>query len=151
MSPSLKVVATALAACVLPLGAAQGQSEPPQVGRQNIMERNGDSAKVLGAMAKGERPYDAAVAAAELKTISASIAVFVTLFPEGSESGYDTRAKPEIWSGRDAFEARARDLATAADASSAAADGGLEAFRRAFGAVGKACGACHDGFRAPQG
>jgi cytochrome c556 len=41
-------------------------------------------------------------------------------------------------------------LKTAADAAAVAADGGLEAFGPAFGAVGQACGGCHQAYRQPS-
>lgn len=146
----LTAVIAALLVAAVPPGAALAQAEPPQVQRQELMKGNGDSAQILGAMAKGERAYDATVAAGEFEKIATSIDVFVTLFPEGSETGYDTRATPQIWTDRAAFNARAEDLAEAANAAVQASGEGLESFRTAFGTVGQACRACHEEFRAPE-
>ena len=150
MSPIHSTVTAALLLAGLPLAPAVAQSEPPQVARYKLMERNGDAAKILGAMAKGEREYDGTLAAEQLDHIIADMKTFVTLFPEGSETGHDTRALPAIWENRAGFEEDADDLVEAAQAAKAASADGLDAFRPAFGAVGKACGACHETFRAEK-
>jgi cytochrome c556 len=68
-------------------------------------------------------------------------------FPAGSNTG-DTKAKPEIWSDRATFDARAADALREAQAFQAlAASGnraGLEGGLRTLGAT---CNACHDRFR----
>jgi cytochrome c556 len=70
------------------------------------------------------------------------------VFPKGSETGHDTKAKPEIWSDPSGFAKDAQDLATAAqkltdlvkaDDSAGAAD--------QVKVVGNACGACHRTYR----
>lgn len=146
MTP-IRLGAIALAA-LLPLGAIAQDAPPPQELRQDVMERNGDEIKVLGAMAKGERPYDAAVATTALEAIGADIEVFVTLFPEGSETGYDTRALPAIWEDKADFEAKGQDLSDAIAAAMDPAREGLDSFRTAFGPVGQACRSCHEEYRA---
>lgn len=83
--------------------------------------------------------------AAKLKTLEAS---FVKLFPAGSDKG-ETKALPAIWTDMAGFQAANKAADVAYDKLAAAAgSGNLEALTAAFGETGKACGACHDKFRA---
>jgi cytochrome c556 len=79
-----------------------------------------------------------------MEKIAANAAEIPADFPAGSEGG---KALPAIWANYADFEAKAAALKTAADAAAAATAGGLEAFGPAFGAVGQACGACHQTYR----
>ena len=69
------------------------------------------------------------------------------MFPKGSETGGETAAKPEIWDNKAEFESIAKDLQSATAKAAAAAAGGLDAFKVAFGGVGKNCKSCHEKFR----
>lgn len=83
--------------------------------------------------------------AAKLKTLEAS---FVKLFPAGSDKG-ETKALPAIWTDMAGFQAANKAADVAYDKLAVAAgSGNLEALTAAFGETGKACGACHDKFRA---
>lgn len=100
-------------------------------------------------------PAKAAEAAADFRKIP-------SLFPAGAgrEAHPDTRARPETWSNRAEFEARANRLAAEADKLSEVAKGGnIDAVKTQVAAVGQACGGCHGGpersggdfrFEAPQ-
>ena len=91
-------------------------------------------------------PADAVVAPAE--AIAAYAARIPGLFPQGSETGGDTKALATVWSDRTGFEAHAGDLETKALALAEAGRGGdMAAVGAAFGAVGKSCGACHQDYR----
>jgi cytochrome c556 len=115
--------------------------------RQALMKDNGAQATIAGQMAQGATPFDAAAAKAAMEKIAANAAAAPALFPAGSEGG---DALPAIWANFADFEAKAAALKTAADAAAVAADQGLEAFGPAFGAVGQACGACHQSYRKPS-
>jgi len=83
--------------------------------------------------------------AAKLKTLEAS---FVKMFPAGSDKG-ETKALPAIWTDMAGFQAANKAADVAYDKLAVAAgSGNLEALTAAFGETGKACGACHDKFRA---
>ena len=74
-------------------------------------------------------------------------------FPAGSgpESGAKTRAKAEIWSKPQDFEAAQKLFAEQAKKlNTAAAGGDVAAVRAQFGEVGKSCKNCHDTFRTPE-
>ena len=83
--------------------------------------------------------------AAKLKELEIA---FVTLFPAGSDKG-ETKALPAIWTDMAGFKKASDDSNAAYDKLAvAAASGDLAALTAAFGDTGKACGACHDKFRA---
>jgi len=70
-------------------------------------------------------------------------------FPEISREG-KTRAKPEVWTDRAAFDKLLQDLTDATRSlAGIAANAGAkpEDFKAAVGAVGNACKSCHDKYR----
>ena len=83
--------------------------------------------------------------AAKLKTLENA---FDKMFPPGSDKG-ETKALPAIWSDMPGFMAASKNADAAYDKLAVAAGSGdLAAVTAAFGDTGKACGACHDKFRA---
>lgn len=106
----------------------------------------------LGAMAKGEIAYDAAVAQGHADDLATLAAYGVgDLFLDGTSQDDrvgDTRALPAIWADPADFAAKAQGFAEAAAALRAAAGQGRAALGPAVGAVGAACKACHDSYRA---
>ena len=135
-----------LAAAAAIAGHAIAQDDVIAV-RQALMKDNGAQATIAGKMVRGDTPFDAAAAKAAMEKIAANAATIPADFPEGSAGG---DALPTIWENWPDFEAKAAALKTAADAAAAAADQGAEAFGPAFGAVGQACGACHQSYRKPS-
>jgi cytochrome c556 len=131
------------------VGAAFAQGSPIKQ-RQAIMESNGKAVGLVTKMAKGEVPYDAKAAADAMKSIQGNAVKFTTLFPEGTEKGEDTRAKPEIWKNKKDFTDWGKQLEEDATKATAAAAGGLDSMKTALAAVGKTCGGCHDDYRAPE-
>ncbi len=82
--------------------------------------------------------------AAKLKELELA---FVKLFPPGSDK--DTKALPTVWSDMPGFLAASKNVEAAYDKlATAAGSGDLAAVTAAFGDTGKACGACHDKYRA---
>ena len=121
--------------------------DTPQEVRHELMEGVGDAAKPVGMMLKGEREFDAAVVMESLQTWSLAAADFGDLFPEGSETGYDTEARETIWTDRDGFNEHLVTFADAVNAAIAANPQDLEALKAATGPVFKACKACHEDYR----
>ena len=73
------------------------------------------------------------------------------MFPVGSgaEAGVATNAKPEIWSDRAGFDAKAADYAAAADRLAELAGGeDAAAFATQWAVVRASCQSCHDGYKA---
>ena len=138
---------TALAAATLALtGAAYAAAPPadPAKARHEAMEHVNDAMKVLGKMAKGQAPFDAAAVGNNATTIKEHLEEAAKLFPPGSDTG-ETKARPEVWSDRPGFEQAMKDAQAAAVALSAVKE--EAAFRPALGALGQSCKACHDKYR----
>lgn len=121
--------------------------DDPRVVRHELMEEVGDAAKVVGAMLKGEREYDAAAVAASLATFGDAATKFGDLFPPGTETGADTEAAPAIWEDRAGFDAALQDLADATAAAVTAAPATLEEAKPVLGPIFKTCKGCHDTYR----
>lgn len=113
--------------------------------REAAMTLMGSHFGRMGPVAKKEAPFDA-------DAIRANVAVFSTLaalpwaaYAQGYEGG---QAKPNIWSDAEGFKQKRDDFEQAVQKLDAAAEAGdFDAFRVAFGAVGKSCKACHDAYR----
>ena len=118
--------------------------------RQTIMSSVSAAAKVSGGMAKGEIPFNPDVAMAALTTFAAAGLSYSAFFPEGSDTGGDTRAKETIWTDRDGFVAASEKFAADANAAIAAEPADLDAFKAAFGSVAENCQSCHEEYRVPR-
>ena len=129
--------------------AVQAHSEATGVvkERMDLMKALGDEVKKLAKMFKGEVPYDAAtVAASAARVEDHAGGRMLRLFPEGS-TGHPSEAKDDIWRHWPDFEAKADDLGTQASALAAAADGGSDEAKEAFGRLVGTCKACHQDFK----
>ncbi|HVE49766.1 MAG TPA: cytochrome c [Casimicrobiaceae bacterium] len=102
---------------------------------------------VLGRMAKGTIPYDKDVAAKSAKYIDQLIDMPWEGFAPGTERGFPTRAKPEIWQQKAKFDKYAQDAKVETAKFASAAGNGLDAMRTAFTATNRACNNCHDDFQ----
>ncbi|MEJ8566376.1 c-type cytochrome [Elongatibacter sediminis] len=121
--------------------------EAPQEIRHELMESVGDAAEPLGGMLKGEREFDAEVAMESLRTFQQAAAEFGDLFPEGSDTGYDTEARSTIWSDRAGFETALASFGEAVDTAIAAQPQSLDELKPVAGAVFKQCKGCHEDYR----
>lgn len=153
----LKWIASAGIAATLACGAgaAGAQNLEPAVGaRQSLMALYGHYLGQLGAMAKGEVPYDAATADAAAKSLAAlSTLDQSAMWPAGSDNGAlgnKTRALPAIWATFPAIQEASQSFSTAAQGLAEAAGKDLDSLRGGMGPVGKACGGCHEVYRAPK-
>lgn len=101
----------------------------------------------IAAMASGRAPFDAAAAQANADLVVTMSKLPYAGFIDGTSSG-DTKAKPEIWSERDKFNAAAGKMQEeVVKLSAAARSGNLDQVKAAVGEVGKSCKACHDNYR----
>lgn len=141
----LSIVISCLFLLTFSLPALAGDS--PQEARHELMEDVGGGAKKIGKMMKGETEFDAAVANASLQVWAEAAATFGDLFPEGSDTGFDTEAKATIWTDRDGFNEQLALFAEKADAAVTAAPQDLDALKAAAGPVFKACKSCHESYR----
>ncbi len=101
----------------------------------------------MGAMVKGERPFDAAAFAKFAENFAVLAKMSDDGFIDGSDMG-DTKAKPEVWEKRAEFDAKMKKFQELADKLAVAAKSGdLGAIKPQFGAAAKTCKACHDDFK----
>ena len=126
---------------------AQAKPEVLVAQRQAAMKLQGKYLGPIGGMLKGAVPYNADVVA-----INATFLENLARMPwdgfQASTSAEKSDAKPEIYKDTAKFKAAADALETATAKLGAVARAKDEAgVRASFGAVAKACGACHDDFR----
>src|SRR5258708_28701051 len=115
--------------------------------RRGVMAVIGWNFGPMAAMAKGDRPYDAAAFARHAEIVASVSKLPLEGFISGSESG-ETKAKPEIWLDLDDFKAKLEKMqGEAAKLAEVAKSGDFNAAKAQLGETGKACKACHDKFR----
>jgi cytochrome c556 len=142
----MKLVKAFAIGAVLAAGAAYAQdpTDPNAIARSELMKMVGMNTGVLGKMAGGETPYDAAAAEAAKAALVEAAAKIETAFAEQGAADPVSEAKPEIWTNWDDFLMKAKamgDAAGAVDVSSA------ETIGAGMGAIGGTCKDCHTSFR----
>ena len=103
--------------------------------------------KAIKAVVDASGPAASVVAPA--KKIVELEAPFEKMFPPGSDKG-DTKALPTVWSDMKGFETASHNLTTQATKMVELASAGKPAdeIKAQFGEMGKACGGCHNTYRA---
>ena len=153
----------AVAAALVSMSAvafSQGAGGPPSPeaqaktaieARQAVFKLIANQNGPIGGMMRNAREFDAALVAKN----SARIQVLAEMIPElfvndtREFKATKTLAMDGIWASQADFKAKADGLAKAAAATAdAAKTGDKAATMKAAADVGKACGACHDNFRA---
>jgi cytochrome c556 len=131
-------------------GAADQKPEDVVEYRQSVYTIIGWNFKPIGAMVKGEVPFDAAAVARHAQYIE----MMSKAAPEGfsKDTGpdvvKDTEAKPEIWTKATEFDSKMKDFQQAAAKLTEVAKGGDEkAIKAQFGKTAETCKACHKEFR----
>jgi cytochrome c556 len=139
-------IVLAVGAVALAVTAVAAQSDPIAA-RRALMKKNGDEAKIVTAMVKGEAPFDAAKAQTAFATFADSAAKAPALFPDNSKTGGDTAALPAIWENKADFDARLAKFGTAAkEAEGKVKD--LDGLKATWGGFAKEnCGGCHEKYR----
>ncbi len=145
-----KVLILALSAGVAVASGLATATADPIAERKALMKSVGGATGASAKMVKGQMDFDQAAAQKAMETMHMAALQFGELFPEGSETGGETTASPNIWSDRDGFNAKlAKFIAdTGAAAENPAAD--LDSFKAQFGQVAGNCKACHVGYRIPK-
>jgi cytochrome c556 len=140
MAGGLRVVRAHAAKEELPAG--------PIRDRHELMEEQGKNAKIIGDSLKAGGAGDRLrIADAALK-IQTSASKIAALFPPGSTDP-KSRAKPEIWTHWEKFQANARKLEDSAGVLANAAQSGGDVKTAADTMFG-VCKSCHDEFRVPE-
>ena len=143
------IISTSLAAILLTsAGVAFAQFQKPEDAikyRQSVFTVMANSFGKIGAVVKGEAPYNKDELAK-----NAAIAVMMSSLPwqafgPGTEGG---KAQSDIWSDQAKFKSAQDKMQLAmANLNTAAQSGDLESIKKAFGATGQTCKGCHDDFR----
>ncbi len=143
--------ATAVATlCTAPVAFSHlVKEEPMQSYRQSYFTLLAMNFGPIGAMLKGEMPWDEEKLVGFAENFAAMATVDVSMaFPPGSDKG-TTRAKPEIWENTDDFLEKYQALqASAPKLLMAAKSGDKAAIGAAVKETGGACKACHDEYKA---
>ena len=101
----------------------------------------------IGAMVKGEKPFDASAVARHAEFLKMLSQMPLEGFTPGSAKG-DTEAKADIWTDWSDFKAKMTDFQQqTAKLADVAKSGNEAAIKEQFGATGKTCKSCHDKYR----
>jgi cytochrome c556 len=144
----MKFTKAVLIGAVLAAGTAFAQdmepTDPNAVARSELMKKQGMNTGILGDMASGKTPYDAAAAEAAKAALIETAGAIEATFMEQGAADPASEAKPEIWTNWDEFLADAKKLGEAASAMDVAS---AESIGAGMGALGGACKDCHTEFR----
>jgi cytochrome c556 len=148
-----------LAGLALTLGAGVAQTALAQVKpeilvkqRQAAMTLQGKYFGPLAGMAQGKVPYNAETVAMNAALLDAlSRMPWDGFAPASKDATVKNAALPAIWSDAAKFKTAQDNFQNAVQGLVKVSRGGDEATQKqAIGAVGKACGACHQDFREKQ-
>lgn len=119
--------------------------------RMEMMKGMGDAMKVMGAMFKGEAPFEPAVVAEKAAFLAEHAKKIPDMTPEGSND-HPSEALPIIWQEWNGYITSANELADEGEKLVDVASNGAELAetRAQFINVSKTCGTCHDRFRKPK-
>lgn len=144
------VLGLAVALTALPAAAQYRNADAAIKYRQSAMSLQGNHLARIFAMANGQVPFDAKVAADQIEIVAMLNRLQFAAFIDGSDKG-NTRAKPEIWAEKDKFTAAInKSQDDIAKLVAAGKTGSLDQIKTAAGAVGQSCKACHDAYQKPQ-
>lgn len=156
MKKIISVIGIVAALAALSPSVFAGEFESEIKARQSVMRIFAFNIGILGAMAKGEKEYDAALAQTSANNLNAAVMMNNgAMWPMGSDMSSPgladkTKAKATIWTNYPKVAEKHTSLAVATAAMVGVAGNGLDAIRSNIGAVGKGCQACHEAFRAPK-
>jgi len=128
------------------LTAAFAADEGTKAAREAMMKKIGGSVGVMAAMAKGDKPYDAAAVKTALTTISETAKAFPDQFKPGSDKT-DKAASPKIWENAADFKAHADKLSADADMIAMQLPADAAALGPALKQLGADCSSCHQAYR----
>ena len=144
MRQGLLVFGATLAIATVAL-AHTGVKNPTVLARMHTMLLIGDATKVLGEMAKGTTPFDAAKAEEALASIAAKAADVPALF-KAQEDDPKSEALPAIWEDYEDFSAKAKALEIAASEAAGSLTS-VQEVGAALQSIGQTCKGCHSQYR----
>lgn len=152
LRPLVTIVALGLSATVAVQAVAQNQpSRADQITkyRQSVFTIIGTNFGALVPVVQGKAPYDAKEFAMRADRVAYVAQMASEGFVADSKGGKPSKAKPEIWAQQAEFNKLMKDLVdrTRVLANTSQA-GNMDQIKPAFAAVGQACKACHDKYKA---
>lgn len=145
MTSRIRIAAgAALLTAAMTMPALANDAEKAIAYRQAVFKTFGWHMGEFSAMAKGEKPYDAAYAKAAADSMAALGAILAAAFDESTKNA---KTKDEIWFEPEAFAAAVKSYQDASVSLAAVAGTGREALGAALRGVGASCKNCHDNFR----
>lgn len=127
------------------VGVGMANAEPIE-DRKQILKGFADATKPVGAMLKGDAPFQLAQVQAALRAYIDGAKKLPGLFPDDSKTGHDTEALPKIWEDKARFDGLFDKLGK--DSEVALAGISDEASLKAtFPKLLGNCKSCHDDFR----
>jgi cytochrome c556 len=146
-------VVLAIFAIVLGLSVATAQEDPIKA-RKALMKANGEQAKILADMSKGDKPYDQAAVNKAFAQFQDAAAKMPGLYPDNTKDGDPSdqfNASPKVWENMADFKARFVKFGDDAKATGAAVKD-VDSLKTALGPFGKNnCGGCHETYRVKKG
>jgi cytochrome c556 len=117
--------------------------------RQALLQLVRSNMGPLGAMAKGNIPYDAQVMMKNGQRIEQLGLMMEDYFAADTRAfDVETGAKDEIWENMADFNQKSTNMVEAAIAVQAVAEAGnTDEYRKMIGALGATCKACHDDYK----
>ncbi|CAM3628333.1 c-type cytochrome [Polynucleobacter brandtiae] len=113
--------------------------------RQSVYTVMANSFGKIGAVVKGETPYNKDEVAKNAAIVATLSALPWQAFGPGTEGG---NALPVVWSDNAKFKSASEKMQLAiVNLNVAAQSGDQEAIKKAFGAAGQTCKNCHDDFK----
>ncbi len=144
------MIRTLLAFAITLSAAAAIAQEDPIKARKALMKANGQQAKIIGDIAKGDKPFDLAAAQKAFATFQDAASKMPGLYPDNTKGGDpsdDFNASPKVWDNMADFKARFVKLGDDAKAAAASVKD-LDSLKKAVGEIGKNdCGSCHQEYR----
>jgi cytochrome c556 len=148
MKKITKIAIVASAIAVASVAIAQPKPENFVKQRQSALALIGWYFGPMGAVAKGEKPFDKDDAVRRTTNLVALSKMPWEGFVAGTEKVGNTKALPAVWTNNAKFKELGgkmeTEMATLAKLASA---GDADGFKKQFGVVGGTCKACHDDFR----
>ena len=142
------VSAAALVGLSAPATAQFAKPEDAIKYRQSALSVMGAHFGRIGAMANGKVPFDAKAAADNADIVAVMAKLPWAGFGPGTETGGNTKAKPEIWTEQAKFKENSEKMqAETVKLAAAAKTGDLAMLKTAFSATADTCKTCHDAYR----
>ncbi|WP_371195877.1 cytochrome c [Glaciecola sp. SC05] len=117
--------------------------------RQAILQLVRSNMGPMGAMAKGDIPYDSEVMMVNSQRIEQLGLMMEDYFAADTRAfDLETGAKDNIWTNQEDFNKKAENMVMAAIQVQEVASAGMtDDYRKSIGALGATCKACHDDYK----